>query len=211
MNFLAHAYLSGNNDELLIGNFIADHVKGRMFERYSSEIQKGIILHRRIDSFSDSHPVFRQSVARLRWEFGKYSGVLVDMFYDHFLARNWKDYSEVPLRAFTSAVYNILMRRFMILPAKTKRILPFMLADDWLAGYAYLEGLNLALTGMARRTNFYSGMEYGVESLKQNYNLFEEEFTLFFHDLRNDVYVFGTTVGESDYNIPRLAINCDPG
>lgn len=201
MNFLAHAYLSGNNQEVLIGNFIADHVKGKMFGRYSGDIQQGILLHRRIDAFSDNHPVFRQSAARLRWEFGKYSGVIVDMYYDHFLARNWKEYSEIPIKTFTSAVYTILMRNFLILPSKTKRILPFMMADDWLAGYAYLEGLALALSGMSRRTKFYSGVEWGVDSLKQDYNLFESEFTQFFQDLRNEVFVFENTKIPLDNNL----------
>jgi acyl carrier protein phosphodiesterase len=190
MNFLAHAYLSGSDENILVGNFIADHVKGKAVERYPEKIMVGIRLHRRIDAFTDLHPVFRKSTARLRESYGRYSGVIVDMFYDHFLARNWSNYSAVPIRQFTSGIYKVVMRHFLILPPKTRRILPFMAADDWLAGYAYLEGLNLALNGMSRRTNFNSGMEHAVEALKKDYDLYKAEFEEFFQDLRQDTMLF---------------------
>ena len=190
MNFLAHAYLSGSDENIIVGNFIADHVKGKAVERYSEKIMAGIRLHRRIDAFTDLHPVFRKSTARLRESYGRYSGVIVDMFYDHFLARNWSNYSAVPIRQFTSGIYKVVMRHFLILPPKTRRILPFMAADDWLAGYAYLEGLNLALNGMSHRTNFKSGMEHAVEALKKDYDLFKTEFEEFFQDLRQDTMLF---------------------
>lgn len=186
MNFLAHAYLSGNDENIIVGNFIADHVKGSAVQRYPESIMAGISLHRRIDAFTDLHPVVRKSTARLKKDYGKYSGVIVDMFYDHFLAKNWKDYSEIPIKKFTSGIYRVMMSHFLILPPKTKRILPFMAADDWLAGYAHIEGLNMALNGMSRRTNFNSGMEHAVEALKKDYDLFLVEFRIFFDDLRED-------------------------
>ena len=190
MNFLAHAYLSGNDENIIVGNFIADHVKGKAIERYTPQIKEGIILHRRIDEFTDSHPVFRKSAARLRNTYGRYAGVIVDMFYDHFLAKNWDDYSEIPIKKFTSGVYKVMMKHFLILPPKTRRILPFMATDDWLAGYAYIEGLDMALNGMSRRTNFNSGMEHAVVALKSDYELFKSEFRVFFEDLRNDTARF---------------------
>ncbi|HHN48277.1 MAG TPA: DUF479 domain-containing protein [Bacteroidales bacterium] len=190
MNFLAHAYLSGSDESIIVGNFIADHVKGKAVERYSEKIMTGIRLHRRIDAFTDMHPVFRKSTARLKESYGRYSGVIVDMFYDHILARNWSDYSEMPIRQFTSGIYKVVFKHFLILPPKTRRILPFMAADDWLAGYAYLEGLNLALNGMSRRTNFKSGMEHAVEALKKDYGLFETDFKEFFEELRQDTMLF---------------------
>jgi len=190
MNFLAHAYLSGNVENIIVGNFIADHVKGRAVERYSDQIKAGIRLHRRIDAFTDAHPVVRKSIARLKGDYGRFSGVIVDMFYDHFLAKYWNDYSELPIRKFTSGIYRVMMKHFMILPPKTRRILPFMMADDWLSGYSRLEGLNMALSGMSRRTNFNSGMEHAVEALKKDYKLFRIEFSDFFTDLRQDVNIF---------------------
>jgi acyl carrier protein phosphodiesterase len=112
------------------------------------------------------------------------------MFYDHFLAKYWNDYSELPIRKFTSGIYRVMMNHFIILPPKTRRILPFMIADDWLSGYSRLEGLNMALSGMSRRTNFNSGMEHAVEALKKDYELFRIEFSDFFTDLRQDVNNF---------------------
>lgn len=190
MNFLAHAYLSGNDENIIVGNFIADHVKGKAIEKYPDGIRKGIELHRRIDAFTDTHPTVKKSKARLRHRYGKYSGVIVDMYFDHFLAKNWKDYSDQPLKQFTSGIYKVMMRHFLILPPKTRRILPFMMADDWMAGYAYIEGLNLALTGMSRRTNFDSGMEHAVEALKADYENFLIEFRMFFEELKSDVASF---------------------
>jgi acyl carrier protein phosphodiesterase len=190
MNFLAHAYLSGNDENIIVGNFIADHVKGKAVERYSDQIKTGIRLHRRIDAFTDAHPVVRKSIARLKGDYGRFSGVIVDMFYDHFLAKYWNEYSNLPIRRFTSGIYRVMMKHFIILPPKTRRILPFMMADDWLLGYSRLEGLNMALSGMSRRTNFNSGMEHAVEALKRDYELFRIEFSDFFTDLRQDVNIF---------------------
>lgn len=183
MNFLAHAYLSGTDENIIVGNFIADHVKGKAIERYTEEIKAGILLHRWIDTFTDNHPIVRESIGRLRRDFGKYSGVIVDMYYDHFLAKYWNNYSSKPLPSFTAHIYQVMMKHFLILPVKTRRILPFMMADDWLAGYAQLEGLQMALAGMSRRTRFNSNMEHAVEALRNNYELFLSEFRIFFNEL----------------------------
>lgn len=192
MNFLAHAYLSGNDENIIVGNFIADHVKGKAINNYPVEILNGIKLHRRIDAFTDSHPIVRESAGRLKDHYGRFSGVIVDMFYDHFLARNWNEYSHVPIKKFTSSIYRIMMKQLIILPPKTRRILPFMMADDWLAGYANLEGLNMALSGMSRRTKFNSGMEHAVGALKKDYSLFKDEFSAFFVELCSDSSRFFT-------------------
>lgn len=183
MNFLAHAYLSGTDENIIVGNFIADHVKGKAIERYAEEIKAGIRLHRWIDTFTDNHAIVRESIVRLRKDFGKYSGVIVDMYYDHFLAKHWNNYSPHPLKSFTSQIYQVMMKHFFLLPPKTRRILPYMMADDWLAGYARLEGLQMALAGMSRRTRFNSNMEHAVEALLRNYDLFYEDFRAFFEIL----------------------------
>ncbi len=98
MNFLAHLYLSGNDEQLMIGNFIADSVKGSSYKNFPDGIKRGILLHRAIDFYSDNHSVFLKSVERLRPNYHKYAGVIVDIFFDHFLAKNWKEYSENPYR-----------------------------------------------------------------------------------------------------------------
>ena len=89
MNFLAHIYLSGDNDLIKIGNFMADGIRGKHYEYLPAEVQKGIVLHRAIDTYTDSHPIFRQSTKRLHHRYHHYAGVIVDVFYDHFLAKNW--------------------------------------------------------------------------------------------------------------------------
>jgi acyl carrier protein phosphodiesterase len=185
MNFLAHLYLSGDDEEIIVGNFIADHVKGRAVEKYAPGIRAGIRLHREIDTFTDAHPVFLRSRSRLAPVYRKYSGVITDMFYDHFLSANWNDYSTEPIDAFTQRMYRIVMRRFMILPARTKYMLPFMARDNWLKGYGTLEGLERALRGMDRRTPFDSGMPRAVQDLRRDYELYKEEFDLFLPEIRS--------------------------
>ncbi len=183
MNFLAHLYLSGDDEEIIIGNFIADHVKGRAIEKYSAGIQAGIHLHRGIDAFTDSHPVFLMSKNRLLPVYRKYSGVITDMFYDHFLSANWDEHSTESLESFTQRMYKLIMKRFMILPAKTRYMLPFMAKDNWLKGYGTFEGLERALRGMDRRTPFESGMGDAVRELRNDYDLYREEFNAFFPEI----------------------------
>lgn len=183
MNFLAHLYLSGKDEELIIGNFIADHVKGKAMYDYSPGIQAGILFHREIDAFTDSHPVFIQSKDRLTGNYRKYAGVIVDMFYDHFLSAYWADYSSESIDEFTGRMYRIVMKRYLILPSKTKRMLPFMAKDNWLKSYGTLNGLERALKGMARRTSFQSGMDRATIDLKDDYELYSDEFRSFFPEI----------------------------
>lgn len=180
MNFLAHIYLSGNDEEIIIGNFIADHVKGNGTKKFSTKIQAGIKLHREIDEFTDSHPEFLKSKKRLSDPYRKYAGVVVDMYYDHFLSANWSDYSNEDLDSYTRRIFKLISKKYLILPLKTQQILPFMISSNWLKAYGTFEGLNRALSGMARRTPFDSGMENAIEDLKNDYAKYKEEFTSFF-------------------------------
>jgi acyl carrier protein phosphodiesterase len=183
MNFLAHLYLSGNLPELMVGNFIADHVKGSQIELFGPGVRDGIMLHRSIDSYTDGHPVVRDSVVRLRPTFRKYAGVIVDMFYDHFLARNWPDYAETSLEVFTAQCYTILRQHTGPLPQRSRRMLYYMEKDNWLLAYRDPTGLEMAFRGMAQRTTFYSGMENAVEAMLEDYDNYLSEFRLFFPDL----------------------------
>ncbi len=183
MNYLAHLYLSGNDSDLKVGNFIADHVKGKAFFKYPEGIRRGIVLHRKIDDYTDKHPMVRQGTQRLRAGHGKYAGVVIDMFYDHFLAANWNDYSEAELQDFTSNAYVLLMRHFFRLPFKTRILLPFILKNDWLASYRDLNFLSRAFRGLSYRTPYESNLKNAVHDLSQNYHLFEAEFKTFFPDM----------------------------
>jgi len=183
MNFLAHIYLSGNNNLVTIGNFMADGIRGETYKKYPIAIQKGILLHREIDTFTDAHPIVRKSTKRLHKNYGHYRGVIVDILYDHFLAKNWSDYSDVALGDYVESFYVELEDHFEILPLRIQRLMPFMIADNWLLNYSKIEGIQRVLDGMNRRTKHKSKMNEATKELKTFYNEFEEEFTLFVKEL----------------------------
>jgi len=184
MNFLAHIYLSGDNDLLKIGNFMADSIHGNKFNDYPTEIKKGILLHRSIDSFTDMHPVYRQSKHRLHEKYGHYSGVIMDIFYDHFLAKNWKTYSDEKLEDYADNFYLLLKENHDLLTETMKGILPYMIGRNWLVSYARIEGLEMILFQMDHRTKNRVAMHESIVELKQFYLQFDEEFCLFFEDLK---------------------------
>ena len=184
MNFLAHIYLSGSSDLIKIGNFMADGVRGNQYLTYDSEIQKGIVLHRAIDTFTDAHPIFRKCTKRLHSEYHHYSGVIVDVFFDHFLAKNWKTYSEEPLENFVSNFYTSLTTYENHLTEKAKMMQPYMIEQNWLLNYRYIDGIEKILMQMDRRTKNVSLMRNSVTELKLYYSEFEQDFTHFFEELR---------------------------
>lgn len=183
MNFLAHIYLSFGDDEITLGNFIADSIRGNKYKHLPERVQKGIKLHRFIDTYTDSHPTVRQSTKRLHENYSHYSGVIVDIFYDHFLAKNWKDYSEVPLDNFVDGFYDLLAHNYEILPDATKHMMPYMIADNWIFNYSKMEGISRVLNGMNRRTKNKSKMNFAILDLETHYTEFEKEFTIFFEEL----------------------------
>ncbi len=183
MNFLAHIYLSGNNDFIKIGNFMADGIRGTDYLNFPDDIKKGILLHRQIDTFTDSHLVYRKSKHRLHEKYGHYSGVIMDILYDHFLAKNWKNYSDEKLEDFTGNFYKSLFNNEEILTEKTKNMLPYMYDRNWLVSYATIAGIEMILFQMDYRTKHRANMQEAVVELKQFYAEFETEFTLFFNEL----------------------------
>ena len=187
MNFLAHAYLSGDNDKILIGNFIGDFVKGKKFNNYDEDVQKGIIIHREIDRFTDTHKVVQHSKSILTEKYRHYSGVIVDIFYDHILAKNWENYHQNDLLSYTNQVYDRLLAHEQMLPSRVKQMLKYMIPDNWLFNYSFLEGIQRVLNGMSNRTKFDSGMEHAVEDLEIHFDEFQDDFVKFFPDLINFV------------------------
>ncbi|APG59249.1 ACP phosphodiesterase [Christiangramia salexigens] len=183
MNFLAHIYLSGNDDLLKIGNFMADSIKGKKYQKYSPSVQNGIILHRAIDYYTDTHPIVKESTQRLFPTYGHYSGIIIDIFYDHFLAANWNKYSNIPLKTYTLDFYTLLKENYDLLPLKVQGFLPYMINDNWLYSYSHLEGIEKVLQGMNRRTGKKSDMHLAIAELKQHYEKFEDEFERFFEEL----------------------------
>ena len=183
MNFLAHIYLSKNDKMITIGNFIADGIRGKKYKEYPKDIQTGILLHRQIDTFTDAHPTVRKSTKRLHENYGHYSGVIVDILYDHFLAKNWKHYSDEPLADYIDEFYDTLQDNFEMLPARIQKMMPYMIADNWLLSYASIDGIQRVLEGMNKRTKNRSKMNLAVKELEEFYKEFETEFTSFFDEL----------------------------
>jgi len=181
MNFLAHLYLSGNEPDIQLGNFIGDFVKGRnLSEQFGPGIAKGIELHRAIDEFTDKHPVVKLSKDRLRPKYRHYAPVIVDIFYDHYLAKNWDRFHSTFLPDYAEDVYTMVMSRESVLPEKVKWMMPYMIKGNWLANYARIEGIGRVLNGMSRRTPYDSKMHEAVDDLKTSYPYFEKEFFEFF-------------------------------
>ena len=183
MNFLAHIYLSFGDDQIALGNFMADSIRANKYRHLPVRVQKGIFLHREIDTFTDTHPIPKKSSKKLHKNYSHYSRVIVDIYYDHFLAKNWNSYSNETLSVFVDRFYDLLEDNYVILPDGVKRMMPYMISDNWLLNYANLEGIGRVLNGMNRRTKNKSRMNFAIVDLEEHYDAFEAEFTAFFEEL----------------------------
>ena len=180
MNFLAHIHLSGENDDIKIGNFIADSVRTKDLPNFTPDIQLGIKLHWAIDDYTDHHEVVKESKALLYDEHHKYGAVLVDIFYDHYLARDWAQFSNEDLGVFVNHFYKLLSDRKQELPERINFMRPYMVRYNWLYNYQFLEGIERVLGGMSRRASFENKMNLGTNALKEHYETFGEHFKLFY-------------------------------
>ena len=185
MNFLAHIYLSGNNDFVKIGNFMADGIRGKKYLNFPDDVKKGILLHRQIDTFTDAHLIYRKSKHRLHNKYGHYSGVIMDILYDHFLAKNWNNYSNENLKDYAQNFYNLLLNNQLILTDKANKMLPYMIKNDWLTSYVTIAGIEKILFQMDYRTKHQANMQESIIELKEYYSEFENEFITFFEELMN--------------------------
>jgi len=186
MNFLAHLHLSGDRPLVIVGNFMADAVKGRDLERFPEEVRQGIRLHRAIDHYTDNHPLPRAGRERVRAQAGRYSGVVMDLFYDHLLAAHWKEVRTEPLNAFAVRMYAILSEQASLMEGRPARMLPHMISGDWLSGYATLEGIGDALRGLSRRAPQGHVMAGAEAVLKEHYAIYHEEFLRFLRDVERE-------------------------
>jgi acyl carrier protein phosphodiesterase len=187
MNYLAHLYLSGDSDEVKLGNFIGDFVKGNKHQHYPEQVAFGIRLHRSIDHFTDQHPDVKSCMAMVKPGYGRYSGIVCDIFFDHFLAANWADYSDVSLRQFAKHAHAVFLSNFGLLPFRVKQFLPFLIQHKRLESYAHRENLFQVLEIMSRRTSLPANSEWAIQLLNQEYEIFENLFRSFFAELVNFV------------------------
>ena len=162
---------------------MADGIRGHHYLSFPDDIKKGILLHRNIDTFTDAHPIFRKSKHRLHEKYGHYSGVIIDIFYDHFLAKNWKHYSREKLADFVLNFYNLLENNLNVLTDKTKEMLPYMIKYNWLESYQTVDGIEKILTQMDGRTKNKSKMKFSITELRLHYDDFEMEFMAFFTEI----------------------------
>lgn len=183
MNYLAHLYLSGDSDDIKLGNFIGDFVKGNQYLDYPEQVAYGIRLHRSIDSFTDQHGHVRDFASLLKPGYGRYSGIVADVFMDHFLASNWTHYSIDTLRQFSKHAHFVFLSNFRLLPLKVKQFLPFLIQHKRFESYAHRENMFHVLEIMSRRTSLPKNSEWAMVMLIQEYDQFEVLFRSFFSEL----------------------------
>lgn len=184
MNYLAHLFLAGDNPANLVGHMLGDFVTPREIATYPPEIRAGIGMHQRVDAFSDSHPVFAASRRRFQRPYRRFGGILVDLSYDHFLAKHWDEYSpDVRLPEFAQHAYAVLDEHQAILPPRLQRMLPHMIGDDWLCSYQELESIGRALQGIARRFRRETPLPTAMGAVEASYDGLESDFRLFFPEL----------------------------
>jgi acyl carrier protein phosphodiesterase len=183
MNYLAHLFLSGDDEQTMVGNFIGDHVKGRDWVKFPDKIRTGILMHRQIDTFTDAHPKFKEAKVLFRSEFGLYSGIVVDFLYDHFLASNWNEYSDLTLRTYAKQSHAVLLKNFMHLPVRVKDFLPFLIQNRRLESYASIAGIVQALKIMSNYSSLPAKPEFVINTLQTNYEFFNNNFKVFMFDI----------------------------
>jgi acyl carrier protein phosphodiesterase len=179
MNYLAHLHLGGQRPAQLLGSLYGDFVKGPLPGRFAPELEASIQLHRSIDSFTDAHPLIKHSLARFPSERRRYAGIVLDVFFDHCLARDWALYAEQPLDAFTANFYRILTAE-ADLPDRLARIAPHMAAHDWLGSYREFEVLEEVLGGISRRLSRPEGLAGAMQELQALYQPLSADFAEFY-------------------------------
>ncbi|MFN8347160.1 MAG: ACP phosphodiesterase [Spirosomataceae bacterium] len=187
MNYLAHFYLSFEQEALIVGNLLGDFARGRLDHprnaRYNEAIKQGILLHRQIDSFTDTHPAGLACRQALPTRFGKYRGVVMDMYFDYFLAKHFADFHTQPLKEFTEHIYTVLAKYRPVLPAEALPLVDSMTRYDWLYHYQFPEGMHRSFNGMSQRFPFLKGIETAGDELFRNEVVYEGYFRAFFPNL----------------------------
>lgn len=179
MNYLAHLHLGGPQPQQLLGSLYGDFVKGPLEGRFAPTLEAAIRLHRHIDSFTDSHPLVLASLARFPRERRRYAGIVLDVFFDHCLARHWQDYAPQPLGEFTRDFYQVLLAEPQ-LPGRLAHIAPFMAADDWLGAYGDFATLEQVFRGIARRLSRPEGLAGVMGELETLYEPLMADFRAFY-------------------------------
>lgn len=189
MNYLGHAFLSGDDAELLAGNMIGDYVKGKkILEQYPEQVKNGILLHRKIDAYTDTHPASMRAKVWFREVYGMYSGAIIDTIFDHFLANDARYFSsQQELRSFTQGVYKKLEQQKEYFPEKFSHLFPHMQEHDWLYNYRTLQGIQRSLKGLERRAKYIPPIEDAYQILIVSYYQLQQCYYEFIEDVLNFV------------------------
>jgi len=182
MNYLAHSFLSGNESGLIVGNFIADHLQGNHFENIPDPIVEGIKMHRSIDTFTDSHPLFKESKRLFYKDFEKYSGILVDIYFDHVLASSFTEFSKNNLQEHCDRVYRIYSNHNEHLPKGSKRFLSYVLSNNTYYAYSEIEGIETVLKHLSYRIRHGIALNDSISVFKENEKTLRENFSFFMKD-----------------------------
>ena len=183
MNYLGHLVLSGDNEEILFGNFIGDAIKGKNYKNYNPSIQKGIQLHRFIDHFTDHHPACLAGKRRMYAKLPKVSGIILDILYDHILWEKWSDYFSFEPDQFINSCYDFLDSKVENMPERIMFMYSYMRRDDWLSNYQYEWGLHRAISGIEKRITPSIDLEEFKIIFKNHRNEYFSEFDVFFNDI----------------------------
>lgn len=184
MNYLGHIYLSGNNEQLMIGNFIGDYVKGKQYENYPDEIRKGILLHRVIDDFTDKNEHWLEIRELLKPLYKRYAGVVADILVDHYLAKNWDQFSSTQLNLYSEWVYAVLQKNYVVLPQRVQYFLPYLIQHKRLQSYAKKSGLEMSLRIMSDRTSLPDHTDEVMQLINNEYPIFKKYSLLFLEEVR---------------------------
>lgn len=190
MNFLGHLFLSGEEPRTIVGNFMGDAVKGRDLSRFGPALERGLRLHRVIDSFTDNHPLQQDGRERARHHAGRYASVVMDLFYDHLLASHWSEFHPEPLPRYAARMYDLLREHGALMPDRTNHLLPYMVKGDWLSSYASMDGLARALDGLSRRTPQGHTMKGAERVLGEHLEQYTMEFRAFLSDIIQHTAVY---------------------
>ena len=183
MNHLAHLFLARESDELMVGGFIADAVKGKKYFDYDEGISKGILLHRFIDNFTDTHAEVSELKKLLRPQFGLLSGIVIDMIYDYELAKHWNDFNVESLESFSHRAYLIFEKYFSVMPERNQVMLQYMRKENWLLNYAQIEGMRKSFTGMSKRIRKGELLLQAPQFILDNEIVLKESFFRFFPEM----------------------------
>lgn len=183
MNYIVHLFLSDFDEGLIVGNFIGDDIKGKNYLQFAQNIQKGILLHRHIDTFTDTHPIVRQSKTLLVPEYNHWSGVLIDIFFGHFLVLHWQEYSKESITQFAERIHEVLIKNYEILPPNAQQFLDYTILYQRIIHFDKIKTIDEVLKSMAGRTLQVSNIENASQSLLYNYEVLQKKFNIFMPQL----------------------------